>query len=456
MTIPEVLAIFIWLAVVVWLFITTTPRRAVLIGLVGGWLFLPTLTIRIAGPLPDLTKASITGFSLVGLVLLRDRKQLRSLRPRWFDVPMLVWCAEPFVTALVNREGVQEAISAVSANVIVWGIPYLLGRLYLQDAEGWRELARAIFVGGLAYVPLCWFEIIAGPRLAWLVYGYVPDGITTAFRFGGWRPVVFMAHGLMVALWMTAATVSGFWLWLTGLLPRVRRIPTWVPVLVLFVTTIALKSVNGWVLVVIGIGILWLSTRGHTTLLAWGTLALILLYLGIRASGVWNGQELIALTDRVLPNKTNSIAFRLDNEQRLAARARQAPLWGWGRFGRNLPPRVPGVPKATTDSLWIIAFGQAGIVGLVALYAFLLLPLIFLLRRVPVDEWVHPLYAPAAALSVILLLYAIDNLANAMPNPIYLLAAGGLLTLPQVAAQFTRSRAMTLPNAPLSTETPSP
>jgi hypothetical protein len=459
MTATEWIAVPLWLFIVGALFIRSSPRRAVLAGLIGGWLFLPNVSVSIPGLLPDLTKSSITSLGLLGAVLFLDRTRLLSLRPRWFDLPMLVWCLSPFPTALVNGESAYEGISAVMQNTIVWGIPYLMGRLYIQDADSWRELAVAVFLGGLAYVPLCWFEIFAGPQLAQLVYGYTPKAVETAFRFGGWRPVVFMAHGLMVALWMASASVSGFWLWRTGVLPRVGRVPTGALVPILCITTVALKSVNAWLLLVFGILILWLVTGWRTAWPVWASLALILLYIGARASGVWTGQELTALTANVLDAKTLSLGFRLENEQQLAERARLHPLLGWGRWARSSVTDAMGNVISTADSLWIIAFGQQGTVGLAALFAFLLLPVIFLLRYVPVASWYHSEFAPAAALAVILLLYTIDNLANAMPNPTYLLAAGGLLTLPSlvsshggVAANAATERKTLFANTSLATQ----
>lgn len=454
MTLSETLAILLWFVIVLALFIYTTPRRAILAGLVGGWLFLPDIKLRIAGALPDLTKASITGLGLLALVIVLNHKRLWTLRPRWYDLPILIWCLEPFVTALVNGESAYEGISAVVANTIVWGIPYLLGRLYLQDAEGWRDLAFAIFFGGLAYIPLCWFEIIAGPQLASLIYGYTPAAVETAFRFGGWRPVVFMQNGLMVALWMTAASVSGFWLWRMGVLPRVGRVPTGILVVLLCLTTFALKSVNAWALLIFGIGILWLSTRWRTTWLVWGTLALILLYVGVRAGGLWNGQELTSLTTRFMDYKTLSVAFRFENERQLAERARHEPILGWGRWGRAFLPDAWGNPNSAADSAWIIAFGQQGTVGLAAFLAFLLLPVILLLRRVPVADWSRAEFAPAVALTFVLLLYMIDNLANAMPNPVYMLAAGGLLMVPRGVTANTPADADTIAGqTPLSVQT---
>ena len=38
------------------------------------------------------------------------------------------------------------------ASMVRWQLPYLIGRLYFSDAEGLRELAIGIVIGGLACV----------------------------------------------------------------------------------------------------------------------------------------------------------------------------------------------------------------------------------------------------------------------------------------------------------------
>lgn len=49
--------------------------------------------------------------------------------------------------------------------------------------------------------------------------------------------------------------------------------------------------------------------------------------------------------------------------------------------------------------------------------------------RYPARLWLHPMVAPAAALAVCLTLYMFDSVLNAMVNPIFMLAAGGLATV---------------------------
>jgi tetratricopeptide (TPR) repeat protein len=90
---------------------------------------------------------------------------------------------------------------------------------------------------------------------------------------------------------------------------------------------------------------------------------------------------------------------------------------------------------ATTicDGYWIIIFGQSGLIGLSSLIAMHLLPIVMLMRRHPVSTWTQPDVAPAAALAVLIALVMIDDLSNAMLNPIYALIIGGLSGQPSAA-----------------------
>lgn len=76
--------------------------------------------------------------------------------------------------------------------------------------------------------------------------------------------------------------------------------------------------------------------------------------------------------------------------------------------------------------MWIIAFGVNGTVGVVSLTASMLIPVIGFLLRYPANLWFNRKVAPAAALTVLLALYMLDCFLNAMVNPIYMLACGGI------------------------------
>ena len=421
------IALLGWMAASIALFAKLVPRRAVLVSVIGGWMFLPIYAIPIPGPLPTLDKSTaIIAGVLLGMLLF-DRASFLRFRPAWYDAPMLVWIFSPFLSALANGLGIYEGVSAVAENLLAWGIPYWLGRIYFFERAGLLDLARGIFIGGLLYMPLCWIEILSGPNLHWNVYHVYSNATETAFRFGGWRAIVFMRHGLMVASWMTAASVCGIVLFWGGAFARWTRWQSAAAVLLLAVTTIALKSVNAWVLLAFIAALLLISTRMRRAWLLWMTNAVIFLYLGLRVTGLWYAFEVADLVGAFLGEKKNSLLFRFVNEIQIAERARLQPLWGWGRWGRACIGREGGLPVLTPDSVWIAALGQQGFIGFFAILSVLFLPTLLFSVRVPPVKWLTREIAPVTACALVVLVFALDSLANAMLIPAYLLAAGGII-----------------------------
>ena len=88
-----------------------------------------------------------------------------------------------------------------------------------------------------------------------------------------------------------------------------------------------------------------------------------------------------------------------------------------------------GEDESVTDGLWIIVFGQRGLVGIIGLSVAMLGGAWLVAWRLRGRKLVEVSWAPAAAMAVIVGLVMIDNLFNAMLNPVYTLAAGGLATL---------------------------
>jgi hypothetical protein len=419
----------VWPALVLVLFAAWRPRRAVIAGFLIGWMFLPVVSYPIQG-LPDLDKMLATCLGVFVAAVAFDRRRFVTFRPGWVDLPVAILCAAPFASSVRNGLGVYDGLSAAFEQTVTWGLPYLLGRVYLGTPDGLRELATGALAGGLAYVPLCWFEILRGPELHRMLYGYHQHVLEQAIRFGGWRPMVFMDHGLMVALWMASSSVIGIWLWRTGAVRRMWRVPLAWLVTALVTTMLFLKSVNAWVLLPLGIAMLFSSARLRRPVLVGVVIALVILYVTVRAAGLWDAETMAQVASGLFgESKGQSLAYRVQNEELLAERAREQPLLGWGRWGRNLLRDENGNSPTVAESLWIITFGQVGLIGLAALMALLLLPQASFVRRYAAGLWASPQLAPAAAWMTVLTLYAVDSLLNAMVNPVYMLAAGGLVGL---------------------------
>ena len=421
------LVTFAWIVLVCAAFVFLPARQAVIVGFLSGWLFLPVLNYPIAH-LPDYSKITVTCLGILFGILLFDARRVLSFRPRWFDLPMLIWCISPFASSLANGLGVYDGLSSAFAQSLAWGVPYLIGRVYFNDLRGLRELASGSFIGGVVYIPLCLYEIIEGPELHHLLYGFYPSPLDMEIRFGGWRPMVFMYSGLMVGFWMVSATVIGFWLWRSGALSKVSRVQISWLVVALSATTVLVKSVNAWIYLILGFALYFAITRFRTALPMSALIILIPIYLIVRATGFWGGDQLLPIAQTVVnADKAQSLRVRFESEVRLSERAREQPIFGWAGWGRNFVRDEQGNLLAVTDSLWIIAFGQYGFVGLTALVVLLLMPIVMFLRQFPIGQWTTPTLAPATALVIVLLLYAIDNLINAMTNPIFMLAAGGIV-----------------------------
>ena len=151
---------------------------------------------------------------MIGAALF-DLDRILRFRPKWVDIPMFLFCWSPLVTSLlngINGIGIYDGLSMVLGQIVSWGLPYLIGRIYFFDMEGMRELAVGMFVGGIIYIPLCWLEMRMSPQLHVWVYGYHQHAFGQALRWWGYRPMVFMQHGLMVGMWMSMTALMGYWL----------------------------------------------------------------------------------------------------------------------------------------------------------------------------------------------------------------------------------------------------
>jgi hypothetical protein len=424
------LAFGLWTIATLLLFATVPARTAAAVALVSGALFLPLAKYPIVG-LPDCDKPSTIAFGLVAGAVLFDRARWVRLRPRWIDLPMIVWCAAPVASAWSNGLGLYDGISEATGLALTWGVPYAVGRCYFADLDALATLAVAIVVGAMVYVPLCLYEVVAGPRLHYILYGFYQSSPAEAVHFGGWRPMVFMQTGLMVGLWMAAGCVVASWCWSSGAVPRLARISTGAWAVLLGLTTVLVKSVNGWLLLVVG-----LSALAAVRLRVGGAVMAILIaaapvYVGLRISHLWSGAEMEPAVAAVLgQERAQSIGYRLQQEQTLLEKALEKPLVGWGGWGRSRIYNQRGVDVSVTDALWIVALGPYGLLAVVACFAVFALAPAVLWWRHPVAGWGRPPVAPAASLGVLVCLFAIDCCLNAMINPVYLAAAGGLAGLP--------------------------
>jgi tetratricopeptide (TPR) repeat protein len=400
-------------------------RRAVVIGMIGAWILLPPAVIPLAG-LPDYNKAMAATSGIIIGTLIFEPNRLLNFRPRWFDVPALGWCFSPLASSLSNGLGVYDGLSASLSNIVYWVLPYLIGRLYLSDYEGMRELTIGIVMGGLLSTLFCIYEIKMSPRLLIQVYGI---GRWEGERMGGYRPRAFFATGLELGMWMTAVSLTATWLWRCGTLKQIGQHPfggLFLPVLL--VTTVLCRSTGALSLLVAGIATLWICTRLNSKVLMCVLLLSAPIYYAVRIPNLWRAEELVKLVSTYLSaERAQSFEFRLQNEDILVQKALQQPVFGWGGWGRSRVYDKFGKDVSITDGYWIICLGHYGLVGLFFWTTFLLLPAALFFVRYPVRQWQGSTVAPLAIVATLLGLYMIDCLLNGFVNLVYITASGGLI-----------------------------
>lgn len=407
-------------------------HRAVLFSYIGAILFLPCYTYNLPGGIPPYSKGTAAGLGVLLGMMLYDNEKLTQFRIHLYDVPMLVWFLCPIPTALTNGLGMYDGMTALWSQFFQWGLPYFAGRLYFTDQEKMIDLAKGFIIGGLVYVPLCLFEIKMSPQLYKMVYGYSHTSFNMMIRFGGFRPVVFMQHGLPVALWMATTATAAFWLWKSRKIEQFFHVPMGVHVALLIVTVILCKSTGAWILLLLGISSYFIFRYlGSITFLQVLLLA-VPTYTIVRAFGFLDRYVIQDFFAHFVPQeRLDSLSIRLLQEDLFSIHTKERLFFGWGGYGRNRPvdPYTGNDLIRMIDSLWLVVFSSKGAVGLYSMLSAVLLGPMLAFNQKNFDqegEKEEGVFLAVLGLSVVLSM--IDGLSNGMFNIFFMVISGALLS----------------------------
>jgi hypothetical protein len=263
-----------------------------------------------------------------------------------------------------------------------------------------------------------------------MVYGYYQHSLGEQLRTNGfYRPMMFMEHGLAVGLYMATSTLAGIWLWWTGALKRLWGISVGWLIPLMVATTILCQSWGASALFVGGLAAMAMLKKLRSRSLFIVLLLIPPAYVSSRTLFRWDGsgmnELLLKWTD---PQRTQSMMYRIENEEQILSRTFERPFFGWGGYARAFQVRGVSIFDFifTPDSLWINAFGPWGWFGLASLLA-LPAPLLFL--RAPKWSWGSAEMSGVVIFAVFFALFQIDNMSNAMPNPLFMLGLGGVCGL---------------------------
>lgn len=448
--IPPLAALFAWPAAVAILFQKLRPEVAIMAAVIGGYLLLPERTVIDLPLLPPFNKHTVPILSVLVMLWLvvvpvSKASALPGLLPRHpvprLFLPLLV--AGAFLTVMTNgdtlvygatvRQGLRpyDGFSEI-LNAIMMLLPLLVARKYLADAQSHRLLLKVFCVAGLAYSLLALFEIRMSPQLNNLVYGFFPHSWAQHVRGGGYRPLVFLGHGLLLAIFFFA-TISAA-LGLSRLYPE-RRGAFLLAALWLLGTLFLSKSLGGWIIALaLAPIVLFLGVRSQLIVAA-VIAGLFLSYPVARSSGLipigWISEQ----AARISADRAASLQTRLDNEDRMLAKAEERPLFGWGGWGRSRVYNEQGNDITIADGLWIIVLGVNGWVGYVTRFGLLAAPIFILLLKSRRSE----IGMESSVLAIIMAGNLVDMIPNSSITPLTWLIAGALWGRLELGAEASQT-----------------
>ncbi len=429
------LVMILWIPIVFYLFKRFPPYQAIINSFIIAWLFLPQRAGFTFSGLPEYDRISATCLGVILCILTFKVKPPSQFKLTWIDIPIITCSISPFFSSITNGLGLYDGLSTGLSRIIVYALPYFVGRIYLSNLKILSNFTKSILISGLVYVPLCLIEIRMSPQMHKWVYGY--GGIldfSQSIRYGGFRPSVFLNHGLGVGMWMMAVTLIAFWLWQSKVIKKVWGVPMKLIIIVLVITFILIKSTGAYGYLLFGLIILFSAKFWRFSFPLLGLSLLICLYLFIASTGQLTVPRINAMSStlsQVFPQqRVQSLSFRWENEYYLARRALKQPLFGWGGWGRNRIHVETNsgelVDVSVTDSLWIISYGINGFLGLVSVFCVMLVPPIYFFFKYPAKLWFKPGVDSMAVLNVVLVLYALDCTFNNQFNPVFILISGAI------------------------------
>lgn len=463
------LMLSVWPLVVIAMFRRMAVERALIWSILGGYLILPPVVAIDLPGLPPLDKHTVPALAAAFCLFVRGRRVRLLPATAPGKILVLTLLLAPIGTVLTNREPILFAIGGLPGlrpwDILSSGIyqfmmllPFLIARDVLATPAAHREIVRALVLGALIYSIPMLYEVRMSPQLNTKIYGFFQHGFAQTYRFGGFRPIVFLQHPLWIAFFtVTALAAAAAALRAAAPQQKSRYL---LAILYLSVMLVFCRSL-GPIVHAAAMLPLVLFARQRTQMRIAALLAvLVLAYPALRGADLVPVKTMLEQAERIDGQRMQSLQYRFDNEEALLEHAREKPLFGWGPYNRNMiHDEETGRSVSVTDGRWIIVIGIGGWFAYIAEFGLLALPLLMLRRRArslpDIDEVPY-----LGGLALILAFNMVDLIPNATLIPMTWLISGALLgyaeKLAPVRARSARIRAIATEPSALQTSRTGP
>ncbi len=427
--------------------------KATIVVFLSGLMLLPEIVFFKPMGLPEFRKLEIVCIWILIGAFLFHRDRLRSApRSRIFRVAASLIAVGAIVTVLLNTDGFRagsryvpghvgyDAVHAVIMTLFETAIPFFIGMTMFRNGVDLRVLLKAVVVAAVLYSPLQFAEMALSPQLHRWLYGFHQHSFFQTFRDGHYRPMVFMQHGLAVAIFDVLAILAASALHRAKI--KIFNVPAIWAVAYLFVVLLLSRSLaSAMYAVVLAPLVLFAPPR----LQAWVGVAFVVLLVSYPAARVLGLVPIEQIGDLAAAqfgeDRASSLTFRFDNEEDLVERIMERPVFGWGSFCRAcLFEPWTGRISSIRDAWWVMYIGDNGFLGFFAralLFAFPMFGLLRRIRRVPKSSDQYLL----AGLGLMIGICCFDLLINADYTRLVYLFSGALWScLLGISAQAVLAR----------------
>ena len=435
-----------WLMFLTWPFIALIYKKKLSQGkyvaflFVFPYLFFPVKTGIDPPVLPPFDKTSIAAMVAM-LMLMFDRTKKIEYIPK--DVMsrrlIILLFLFPIFTVFTNTGGysvggrilpglgISDIINITFFNVTEIYVPFILAYSLCRSEQSIKDLL-ILFLGFVLFYSLfiVW-EIRMSPQLHAQIYGFFPHSFAQMMREGGFRSVAFLGHGLLTSILLGMAIAGAFGIRRYGLKKLWKFKPLTIGIYLLAVLVLN-KSLASLLFTLCFVSlILFFPGRLQVRIMVLIGI-IIMIFPAIRSEYV-PLDEIVAKFEEYSPERAQSLEFRVQNEDKLIEKAFLRSLFGWGTYGRNmLYDPIDGNRDATTDSYWIILFGQFGLVGYFVIFGLIVFPVYRLNKsyRLFSRDGGND-YSLMVIVAAILMVNFVDQLLNDSVNQLTFLFAGALV-----------------------------